>query len=253
MKLPIFSIRPLLPLILLCIASCGGNENKSTSETTTKDSTSTTTTNETPTNTSTSSSSAIVTTPQSMMVVRHKVTDFNKWLMSFEAHDSMKMASGIHNYVIGRGVKDSNIILVATKVDDLDKAKAFGKSPDLKMAMQKSGVVGAPMVNYTTMVYQDTGTINTDLRSRTTFTVKDWDKWLKGFDSSRQIRKDNGITDRAIGHDAGDNHKVTVVVALMDTAKAMAFWKSDQLKKLQAAGGVTSTPERFIYRVVKKY
>ncbi|MBD0285193.1 MAG: hypothetical protein ICV53_04105 [Flavisolibacter sp.] len=239
---------PLLAVVLFCIASCGGQDNKNgTDTTTTADSTSATTATTNP------SRSTITTTPQDMMVVRLKVADFNKWKASYDAHDSMRLASGVHSYVIGRGVKDSNTVLVAVKVDDINKAKAFAKNPSLKQAMQKGGVVGAPLINFTTMTYQDTGTISDELRSGTTFTVKDWDRWQRSFDSSEQTRRDNGLMLRAYGHDVDDNHKVTVVVALTDTAKAYAFWKSDQLKKLQAASGVASQPERFIYRVIKRY
>ena len=84
-------------------------------------------------------------------------------------------------------------------------------------------------------------------------TVSDWDKWQRSFDSSRQVRLDNGLIDRAFGHDADDNKKVSLVVAVTDTAKANAFWKSDQLKKLRAGSGTTSEPERFVFRVVKRY
>ena len=165
----------------------------------------------------------------------------------------MKLAFGIHNYIIGRSVEDSNMILVATKADDVAKAKAFIKDPSLKAAMQKGGVIGAPSISLTTVVYQD-GTKNiSDLRSMTNFTVKDWDAWKKVFESHRQTRLDNGLTDRAYGYDVDDNHKVTLVVAINDTAKANAFWKSDLLKQQRAEGGVVGEVKRHVYRVVQKY
>jgi hypothetical protein len=187
------------------------------------------------------------------MIVEHKVPDFDKFLTAYEANDSLRLANGIHSYVIGRGVTDPNMILVATKIDDIEKAKAFSKSADLRRAMQKAGATGKPTIRFTTMTYQDTGAVSTDLRSRTTFTVKDWDKWQRSFDSSRQVRLDNGVIDRAYGHEADDNKKVNLVVAVTDTAKANAFWKSDQLKKLRAGSGATSEPERFLFRIVKRY
>jgi len=251
MKPSILLSTPLLAVVLFCMVSCGEqNSNKNTDTEATADSTTTTSTTSATTN---PAPATTITTPQNMMVVRHKVADFNKWQTSYDAHDSMRLASAVHNYVIGRSIKDSNVVLVAVKLDDINKAKAFAKDPSLKQAMQKGGVVGTPAINFTTMTFQDTATINSDLRSRTTFTVKDWDRWQRSFDSSRQMRMDNGIMDRAYGHDVDDNHKVTVVVALLDTAKAYAFWKSDQLKKAQAASGVVSQPERFVYRVVKRY
>jgi hypothetical protein len=247
MKPSTFLFRPLLALGLFCIASCGGDDKKTT-DTTTTDSTSTQTTGTTNT-----APSTIVTTPQDMMVAIHRVADFNKWKASYDEHDSLRLASGVHSYVIGRGFKDSNTVMVAVKVDDMNKAKAFAKDPNLKKAMQKGGVVGAPVMSFATMTYQDTATINYDLRSRTTFKVKDWDRWQKSFDSAYQTRLDNGLMLRAYGYDPDDNHKVTLIMALMDTAKAFAYWKSDELKKRQEASGVTSKPERFLFRVIQRY
>jgi hypothetical protein len=188
-----------------------------------------------------------------MLIVRHKVADFDKFLSSYEQHDSLRRANGIRSYVIGRGVEDPNMILVATKVDDTVKAKAFGKSNDLKKAMQKAGVTGKPDISFVMVTFQDTAMISQDLRSRTSFTVKNWDNWQRSFDSSRQVRIDNGIVDRVYGHDANNNKKVTLVVAVTDTAKASAFWKSDQLKQLRAASGAIGEPERFLFRIVKRY
>ena len=243
-----FSTMLISAAMAFFLISCGSNEQKAGTDTNAGDSTTATTTT-----TTTPAASTVVTAPQDMMVVTHKVANFAKWKASFEAHDSMKLANGIHNYVIGRGVDDSNKLLVATKVDDINKAKAFAKDPSLKQAMQKGGVIGTPSFSFTTMVFQDTATINTDLRSRTTFTVKDFEAWRKAFDSHKQTRIDNGIIDRAYGHDVDDDHKVTLVVAISDTAKASAFWKSDLLKQQRAESGVTSEPQRFIYHMVQRY
>lgn len=194
-----------------------------------------------------------ITTPQNMMVVKHKVSDYAKWKTSYDAHDSVRLVNGIHSYVIGRGLQDSNMILVAVKVDDMAKAKAFAKGPGLKNAMQKSGVKGTPVFAFVTMTFQDTASVASDIRSRTTFTVKDWGAWQKAFEEAKQERLDNGIAVRAFGHDADDDKKVVLVTVLLDTTKAYAYYKSDMLKKRRAAGGVIGEPERFLYRVVQRY
>lgn len=224
-------------------SSCGGDETKTTDTAVTADSTATIATAE----------STIITTPENIMVVRHKVSDFAKFKTSYDAHDSLRLASGIKSYVIGRGMDDSNMVMVAVKAEDMTKAKAFAKDPSLKAAMQKSGVVGAPSISFTTVVYQDMSQNMSDLRSMTTFTVKDWDTWKTAFESNRQLRKDNGVTDRAYGYDADDNHRVTLVVGINDTAKANAFWKSDIIKQKRAESGVVGEVKTFIYRVVAKY
>jgi hypothetical protein len=165
----------------------------------------------------------------------------------------MRTANGLHNYVLGRGAKDTNTILVALKSDDIAKAKAFTKEASLKSALQKGFVSGTPKYNFTTSVYQDMSPSMSDLRAMSTFTVKDWDVWKKAFEEGRQIRMDNGLTDRAYGHDVDDNHKVMVVVAINDSAKAAAYWESDQLKQRRAASGVVGNVDRFVYRVIQRY
>jgi hypothetical protein len=194
-----------------------------------------------------------ITTPENMLVVTHKVSNYAKWKTSYDEHDSARIANGIHSYVIGRGLKDSNMVMVALKVDDTAKAKAFGKDPGLKKAMQKGGVMGSPTIALNTMVFQDTVTIASDIRSRTTFMVKDWAAWQKAFEEGKQERLENGITVRAYGHQLDNDKKVVLVTALTDTAKAFAYYKSDMLKKRRAASGVIGEPDRFLYRVVKRY
>jgi hypothetical protein len=230
--------------ILFFFTSCGSNEQKDNTGNST-DSTGNTG--------NATATSTIVTAPQDIMTATHKVADFAKWKASYDAHDSMRLASGLHNYVIGRNVDDSNMILVAVKVDDINKAKAFSKDPSLKQAMQKGGVIGAPTFSFTRMLFQDTVTIGTAIRSRTTFTVKDFESWRKVFESHRQTRIDNGLSDRVYGHDVDDDHKVFLVVAVNDTAKAKAFWKSDLLKQQRAESGATSEPERFVFKIVQRY
>ncbi len=201
------------------------------------------------------SNSTITTTPQTMMVVRHKVADFAKWKLSFDEprHDSMRLSGGMHSYMVGRGMTDSNMVIVAVKADDLEKAKTFGKSSELKSAMQKGGVISKPVASMITFTYMDTAQISSNMRSMIIFNVKDWSTWEKEFINGAQERIDNGIVTRAYGHDAEVDNKIIVVTAIIDSAKAVAYWKSDMLKNRRVKGGVIGEPERFNYRMVQRY
>jgi hypothetical protein len=234
---------------LFFLASCGGDGSKDTSGT----DTSSTTSGDTTTPAAILPANTIVTTPESMVIITHKVADFAKWKMAYEGHDSARLASGLHNYVLGRGVQDSNTVLVVLKADDIAKAKAFAKDPGLKKAMQKGGVTGTPSISFVTATWQDTAHIGAVPRSMTTFTIKDWDAWLKSFEDGKQERIDNGLTVRVVGHDVDDSKKVSLVTAITDTAKASAYWKSDMLKKRREAGGVLTEPKRFVFSIAKRY
>ncbi|MGZ5255021.1 MAG: hypothetical protein ACXWV4_11735 [Flavitalea sp.] len=237
---------------LLCAAfsvmmfSCGDNSSDTNSETDTTVST------DTMTNTM-ASESTINTNPENIVLVRYKVSDYAKWRSMYDTRDSMRTANGLHNYVIGRGVNDTNAILVAVKADDMEKAKAFAKGASLQSALKKGYVTGTAKYTFTTVVFQDMSSNMSDLRAMTFFTVKDWDAWKTSFEGSRQVRTDNGLTDRAYGYEVDDNHKVVLVVGVNDSTKAEAFWNSDLIKQRRAESGVVGDVERFVYRVVQKY
>ena len=246
MKFSSASVLSCMAAMLFTLSACTNNNEPSTTTTDSTSTDKTTTTTATTTNT-------IVTTQQAMLVIKHRVKDFAAWKMAYESHDSARLANGLHNYVIARGTEDSNMVMVAIKADDMTKAKAFAKDPALKERMQKGGVLGTPEIDLTTMVFQDTAKLTGTIRSMTRFSVKDWTAWEKSFKEGEQERLDNGIAVRAYGHDADDNNKVRLVTALMDTAKAHAYWKSDMLKQRRAAGGVIGEPQRFTYYVVQRY
>src|SRR4249919_451976 len=95
----------LLYSMAFFLVSCGGGETEKTAST---DSTAADTTK-----TELAPAVTTITTPQNMMVVIHKVANYAKWQPSYDEHDSIRLANGIHSYVIGRGFKDSNMVMVA--------------------------------------------------------------------------------------------------------------------------------------------
>lgn len=232
--------------VALCagITSCGGNEADNETETTVTDTTTTMTTQP-------AAPSPIDTTPIHLMLIRQKVRNFATWKPSYDARDSIRQASGLHNYVLGRGVEDTSAVLIALRADDIEKAKAYSRSPELRRAMQKGGVIGTPSFHFLTTTYRNTATDNSTLRSLAWFTVKDWATWRSSFESGRSEREANGLTDRAYGHDVDNDRKVLVSYAVNDSAKARAYWKSDGLKQRMTAAGITGTPQRFMYQVVQ--
>ena len=201
MKFCNFRLPAFITAVLLFFAACNNSESNNTEKTMDTD-----TSTEVVSAPAPAPVNTIITTPQAMMVVKHKIKkNYTEWKKVYDAHDSARLASGLHTYVISRGLSDSNMIMVTLKADDMDKAKAFSKDPYLKKAMSESGVIGTPTIQFVTITFQDTVQVGTNIRSQTTFKVKDWAEWEKGFKEGEQERIDNGITTRAYGHDADDN------------------------------------------------
>jgi hypothetical protein len=192
--------------------------------------------------------------PSHVMVIRHKVAGFEKWLPVYEGSDSTRLSNGIHQYLIARGIDaDSNTVLVAMTYDDLEKAKARTSSPELKAAMKKAGVVGQPTINFLEAEMNDTTAHSATVRLMVRHKVKDYAAWKKIFDSDKNMRMSSGITDRVLAHEAGDPNTVVVVFAISDLEKAKAFGNSPELKAKMDSAGVVGKPDFFYYRVVKKY
>ena len=84
------------------------------------------------------------------MFVRHEVADYGVWRKAYDgfAHTQKKM--GVVFKAIYRSTDDPNDVTVIHDFHSLEKAKTFAASPELKAAMEKSGVKGAPQIWYTT-------------------------------------------------------------------------------------------------------
>ncbi len=80
------------------------------------------------------------------MLIRHKVADFAKWKPVYDAHASSGQKAGLKEEHLLRNVEDPNEVILLFSTEDLDKAKAFTASDDLRQAMQKAGVRDKPDV-----------------------------------------------------------------------------------------------------------
>jgi hypothetical protein len=187
------------------------------------------------------------------MTIIQKVANYDKWKPVYDSHDSVRQSNGLHNYVIARGTEDPNMVLVALKMDDVDKAKGMVASQEMKDRMKKAGVTGSPSFDYLVSIMNDTTAIQATTRLMVKHKVKDWDAWKKVFDEHKQARMNAGLTDRVVGYTIGDNHNVTLVFSVADMAKAKAFINSKDLKDKMNEAGVEGPPSFFFYRIVEKY
>ena len=229
---------------MLFLSSCNSGDDKKVEE---KSTDSSSVMSETP------ATAPAISGPNSIMTITAKVANYEKWKPVYESHDSIRQANGLHNYVVARGIDDPNMIMVALKMDDADKAKAMAASPEMKERMKKAGITGLASIDYLESVMNDTTAIQQTIRLMVKHKVKDWDAWKKSFDEHKQVRVDAGLTDRVISHTIGDNHSVTLVFAVADEAKAKEFIKSKDLKDKMAEAGVEGQPSFFFYRIAEKY
>src|SRR5882672_8961668 len=88
-------------LPLLALISCGSKADKKAEEK--KDTTATVPVVETP---------PAPVKPGDEMLIQHKVANYAKWKKEFESHDSVRASFGLSKFVVGRGMDDSNMLVV---------------------------------------------------------------------------------------------------------------------------------------------
>lgn len=84
----------------------------------------------------------------SYMLVRHKVRDFNEWKIGYDGHRPKREAAGLTEVQLLRNAQDPNEIVALFEARDLDDARAFATSEELKETMQKVGVVDKPDIYF---------------------------------------------------------------------------------------------------------
>ena len=76
--------------------------------------------------------------------VRTRIADYGKWKPIFDEHEATREKSGFKGHSLHRDADDPNVIVIAFRVGDINKAKEFAASDDLRETMTRAGVEGPP-------------------------------------------------------------------------------------------------------------
>jgi hypothetical protein len=83
-----------------------------------------------------------------VMVIQHKVRDYDAWRPVYDAHQGSRTGAGVTNGRVYRRAEDPNDLLLVHDVADVAKARAWTEGEDLRAAMQKAGVVSEPVIYF---------------------------------------------------------------------------------------------------------
>jgi heme-degrading monooxygenase HmoA len=84
----------------------------------------------------------------SYMFVRHSVQDYEAWKSVFDSVSDLRMRNGEKSYQILRQDNGSTDLFIIFEWDNLDNARKYAASPELKEAMQRAGVKGKPDISF---------------------------------------------------------------------------------------------------------
>jgi heme-degrading monooxygenase HmoA len=88
------------------------------------------------------------------VLVRHRVKHFAKWKPVYDAHGATRQAGGSKGARLFRNIDKPKETVILLEWSDIDTARAFVKSKDLREAMKRAGVVDKPDICFLDEVEQ---------------------------------------------------------------------------------------------------
>ena len=82
------------------------------------------------------------------ILIRHKVRDFDTWKTGYDAHQPKRTEAGLTEKYLLRSADDTNEVVMLFEAADLNRAKAFAASPDLREKMKEVGVIDKPDIYF---------------------------------------------------------------------------------------------------------
>jgi hypothetical protein len=84
------------------------------------------------------------------LLVRHKVSDFEKWKRVFDSHAAARLRAGLRIIRVMRNVEDPSKVVLFFEAKTIEAARGFVFSPDVPQSKEQSGVIDKPDIYFLT-------------------------------------------------------------------------------------------------------
>lgn len=181
--------------------------------------------------------------PSAAVIITHEVADFATWKSVFDGHEGARKAAGFLGHHINRHVDNPNRLSVYLAASDLEKARAFAASDDLRQTMSAAGVTSAPTVTWVKPVSEHIVWDRELPAMMISHQVAQFDAWLAGYAAAEAVRKHAGIVGAA-ANQVLEAPNTALVYHQAESHEALkAFMANPGLKDAMQKAGVTSAPE----------
>jgi hypothetical protein len=82
------------------------------------------------------------------LLVHAEVRDYSEWKPAYDAHLPKRNEADLVERHVLHSAANPNDVFILFEARDLERAKSFMESSDLREAMQKSGVLGKPEFHF---------------------------------------------------------------------------------------------------------
>lgn len=186
----------------------------------------------------------------------HKVTSFHDWMFGFEKGSEPRKNFKIISTEIFYAVDDTNNVAVLNECASIEGVKNFLTSDVIKEIFIKGGIVGEPDIYFLEELDKgsiiEQGSFDSKIFSVSIINVEDYDKWKADWDSSVEMRKENGQGAFQIFRNVDVPNQIVLFIEWESIEKANDFIQSDQLKEVLERSGVKEMVAGYLFKEVKK-
>jgi hypothetical protein len=80
------------------------------------------------------------------VIISHECKNYPDWRKVFDADEKNRSKAGFKSTGVYHSVDNSNKITIIGEAPSIEAIKGFMSNPELKLAMEKGGVIGVPDV-----------------------------------------------------------------------------------------------------------
>jgi heme-degrading monooxygenase HmoA len=80
------------------------------------------------------------------LLIRHHVADYGAWKAVFDEDELTRQANGSQGGWLFRNAADPHEVLILLMWDDLERARLYADSDDLRQAVARAGVTDRPEI-----------------------------------------------------------------------------------------------------------
>ena len=82
------------------------------------------------------------------VIVSHGVEDYGAWRIAYDGFDGYRKQSGIIGHAVNQELGSPNRVIIYHQAEDLGSLRTLASSTELKDAMKRGGVTGAPDIRF---------------------------------------------------------------------------------------------------------
>lgn len=181
--------------------------------------------------------------PPVALLLSAKLADFDKWYDVFNAHEGLRREHGIVGHHVNRDRDDPNLLYLYFAVADVEGARRFLASDEIKQVMKEAGVLTPPQV---TWLKPQSESIIWDRELPAMIvqhSVADYERFREHYDRAEAFRKTSGILGHATNQLLDDPRTIVVYHQAESFESLESFIANPDLKGIMDAAGVTSAPK----------